>query len=78
MDNDIIPVDIQRVIIEEEITRYRGGVYLISVRHRVNKKLGNEDAAKANAEEMVKQEQAIDELKAILKELDLVNGKVKA
>ncbi len=59
----------QAQLIEQEITIWNNTLYMYQLRHRVNKKLGNIEACQQLESDMVKVEQALDELEAIKKEL---------
>ena len=61
----------QKAIVNNEIDLRNNTIYLLQIRHRVGKKLGNEPAQlKAWEDEIVQNELAIDELEKILLELD--------
>ena len=71
MDNNDIPVETKRAIINQEIQMHRNTVYLLGLRHRVNKRLNNPDGIlKQIEDEMAKEEQAIDILSEELARLE--------
>jgi hypothetical protein len=79
MTDSTIPVEVQAALIEQEIASYRNSIYIVGVRHRVAKRLADKERMEACATELEKLEQALDELQAILGELQQpANGKVKA
>ena len=62
--------EVKTQVITQEIVTYENTRYLLSIRHRVNKKIGSTpEQLKVLEDEMVKIEMALDELKAIQKEL---------
>lgn len=62
--------EVKLQLIENEIKSFENGLYMLSVRHRVNKKLNNSsESLKALEDEMVKTEQAIDELRKMQAEV---------
>ncbi len=65
-----IPNDVKLQIINNEIAMYNNTIYLLQIRHRVNKSLGQADALKTIEDEMVKNEKSVDELEKIKSELD--------
>lgn len=73
-----VPADVQIALVNQELQMHHNTIYILSVRHRVNKKLGNEEAAKANVKEIEDHEKAVDELKIVLDESkqSIANGKV--
>ena len=62
-----IPVEIKNRIIDQELQMARNTLYLIEVRIRVAKKIGND--IKAAEEEMAKTIRMLDELETIKTEL---------
>ena len=63
--------DIQRAIIAQQIAEWEQARYSAEVAHRVHTKLKSGDAALNDfADRMIKAEMALDELNAMLKELD--------
>lgn len=68
-----VSVEDKLLLIEQEIAMYERTSYILSVRHRVNKKIGSSaEQLKALEDEMAKIEQALDELGKLKKELVLV------
>lgn len=66
-----VTIEIKRALIENEIALHNNSAYQLSLRHRVNKKLGGSaEELKALEGEMQKHEQAIDILNDELKELE--------
>ena len=66
-----VPVEIKKVLIENEIALHNNSAYQLSLRYRVNKKLGaSGEELKALEDEMQKHEQAIDILNDELNELE--------
>ena len=64
-------VEQQRVIIARQIAEWEEARYSAEVAHRVHTKLKSGDAALNDfADRMIKAEMALDELQAMLKELD--------
>ena len=55
-------------LIQNELAGNEQAKYILEVRHRVNKKLGNVEANETVEKELVKIEGTIDELTKILKE----------
>jgi hypothetical protein len=64
-----ISVEIKKQILAQEVQTYENTLYLLQVRYRVNKKLDNKDAMKAAEDELIKIEQALDELRGMQKEV---------
>ncbi len=63
--------EIKLQFLKQEIAGHQQAIYILSIRHRVNKKLGQtEEQLKPLADDIVKSEQAIDELEKIIKELE--------
>ena len=68
MDNIDIAVKVQ--LLNQEIATYENTRYILGIRYRVNKKIGNTaEQLKPLEDELVKIEQALEELKAIRAEL---------
>jgi hypothetical protein len=65
---DEIPQIIQVQIVKQEIQMWLNTRWQLDMRHRVTKRIGGE--LKAIEEEMVRAEGALDELKAILGEIE--------
>ena len=67
----MITSDTQRAIIQRQIDEWEQARYHAEVAHRVHTKLKSGDAAlKDFTDRMIKAEMALDELQAMLKELD--------
>lgn len=65
-----ISKEMKLAIIEREIATCRAAVYTLSIRHRVNKKLGQTaEQLKPIEDEIVKQETAIDEFEKMEEEV---------
>jgi len=68
MDNIDTAVKVQ--LLNQEIATYENTRYILGIRYRVNKKIGNTaEQLKPLEDELVKIEQALEELKAIRAEL---------
>jgi hypothetical protein len=62
-----IPKAVKVALIDQEIASYRNGLYQMTLRYRVQKKIGGTpEALKTIEDDMVKIESAIDELQDIL------------
>jgi len=74
--NDVdVPNAVKKVIVESEIQMHKNTVYLLGLRHRVNKKLGNLDGVlKQIEDEMAKEEQAVDILSEELRGVNSGSG----
>ena len=67
---DTIDVAVKVQLLNQEIATYENTRYILGIRYRVNKKIGNTaEQLKALEDELVKIEQALEELKAIRAEL---------
>ena len=66
-----ITKEVKLTLLKNELAVYHNTVYILSVRHRVNKKLGQtEEQLKPIADEMAKAEMAIDELQKVIIEVE--------
>jgi len=66
-----IPNEVKLQLLNNEVVSHKQAVYVLSIRHRVNKKLGHTpEQLKALEEDIAKSEMAIDELEKVIKELD--------
>lgn len=69
-DNDV-PIEAKRAIVRQEISMHRNTIYLLQVRHKVNKRLSNPpEVLKQIEDEIVKEERAVDILGEELAGLD--------
>jgi hypothetical protein len=66
--DDEVPRIIQIQIIQQELQMWKNTRWQLEMRHRVTKRIGGD--LKAIEEEMVRAEGALDELKAILNEIE--------
>ena len=67
---DTIDVAVKVQLLNQEIATYENTRYILGIRYRVNKKIGNTaEQLKPLEDELVKIEQALEELKAIRAEL---------
>lgn len=64
-----LPIANQLSVIDQELVMWRNTRYLYEIRHRINKKLGNVEEAKACVTELEKCERWIAELSAVRAEL---------
>jgi DNA repair exonuclease SbcCD ATPase subunit len=82
-DKDIsmtdIPNEVKAQLLAQELATYENTRYLLSLRHRVNKKINAPaETLKAIEDELVKIEAALDELTAIQKELASMQTRILA
>ena len=67
---DDINTAVKAQLLNQEISTYENTRYILGIRYRVNKKIGNTaEQLKPLEDELVKIEQALEELKAIRAEL---------
>ena len=64
---DELPIETKKAIIGQQLTQYRGSIYLMQLTHRVNKSLGNADKMAELEKELVRLNREMEEWK---KELD--------
>ena len=69
LDELEIPVEVKRKLLSDEMQMYRNTVYVLETRHRINKRLGNEESLEALVKELEKHHKYLDALLAELKSL---------
>lgn len=75
--DSLIPIEIRRRIIEQEMAQIRNGLYMLGLRYKVNKRLGNTEALASLEDESVKTQAMLDEYEKELAMLVNVDGEHK-
>lgn len=57
---DELPVEIKRQILMNQISQYKGSIYLTEITHKVNKRLGNADKLEQLEKELVRLNKEMD------------------
>lgn len=63
-------LEVKKAVLLEEVERWKRGLYLLQVRARVQKSIGNEVALQALEKELEHQEQGLDALREEWKALE--------
>lgn len=74
---DEVPFEIQLAYAEQEKQGCQQNLYVLSMRYRLNKKMGNDAAAEQMMTELEKYQAGLDECKAIIKEIKLAQRKAE-